>query len=254
MKRLASLTVLALAVFTMPAFAQNKEHAQANQSFASDFQTVPVMANTPGIGTTFQTYVAILNPTSSSFPVTVTLYDAAGAKHSAVITFAAGELKTYPNFLDAVFQFSGGGAVTFQSPQSTGGTHNNRIIVNAEIRTNSGRTGTTLPVLEFAGSSSRSFSPGITVDTNTRVNIGCFDQSGAANAVKATILDSTGTQTVGTTNLNLAANGWLQTSVGSIVSNGYVQFDPTDSAVCYAVVVDNTTNSGRIVPAAEYKP
>src|SRR5229473_13028 len=175
MKRLVSLAALALAVFTMPAFAQNKEHARADQSFASDFQTVPVMANTPGIGTTFQTYVAILNPTSSSFPVTVNLYDAAGVKHSVVITFAAGELKTYPNFLDAVFQFSGGGAVTFQSPQSTGGTHNNRFIVNAEIRTNTGRTGTTLPVLEFAGSGSRSFSPGITVDTNTRANIGCFD-------------------------------------------------------------------------------
>jgi hypothetical protein len=171
-----------------------------------------------------------------------------------MITLAAGEVKTYPNFLDAVFQYSGGGAVTFQSAQTTGGTHNNRFIVNAEIRTSSARTGTTLPVLEFAGSSSRSFSPGVTVDTNTRTNIGCFDQSGAANNVKATILDSTGTQTIGTVNLNLVANAWSQTSVSSIVSGGYVQFDPSGSAVCYAVVVDNTTNSGRVVPAAEYTP
>ena len=40
----------------------------------------------------------------------------------------------------------------------------------------------------------------------------------------------------------------------TIVSGGYVQFDPTDSAVCYAVVVDNATNDGRFISAAEYKP
>lgn len=254
MKRLIRLAALTVAVLAVPAFAQTREHVRANQSFASDFQTVPVMANTAGIGTSFQTYVALLNPTSSSFTVTATLYDNNGTGHTAMITLAAGEVKTYPNFLDAVFQYSGGGAVTFQSPQTTGGTHNNRFIVNAEIRTSSARTGTTLPVLEFAGSSSRSFSPGVTVDTNTRTNIGCFDQSGAANNVKATILDNTGTQSIGTVNLSLAANAWSQTAVNSIVSGGYVQFDPSGSAVCYAVVVDNTTNSGRIVPAAEYTP
>ena len=115
------------------------------------------------------------------------------------------------------------------------------------MRTAGTRYSTPIPVLEFAGSSSRSFAPGITVDSNTRTNIGCFDQSGAANSVKATILDSTGKQTIGTVTLNLAANGWGQTAVNSIVSNGNVQFDPTDSAVCYAVVVDNATNDGRFI-------
>ena len=43
-------------------------------------------------------------------------------------------------------------------------------------------------------------------------------------------------------------------AVSSIVSGGYVQFDPTDSAVCYAVVVDNATNDGRFISAAEYRP
>jgi hypothetical protein len=66
-------------------------------------------------------------------------------------------------------------------------------------------------VLEFAGTSSRSFAPGVTVDSNTRTNVGCFDQSGAANSVKATILDNTGKQTLGSVTLPLAANGWGQT-------------------------------------------
>jgi hypothetical protein len=240
------------ALITTSAFAQQRVRSLA---FASDFQTVPVVANVSGIGGNFQSYLAIFNPTSSAFSVTATLYDLNGTKRTALIPLAAGELKTYTNLLDSVFSgFSGGGAVTFTSPDTSGGTRNNRFIINTEVRTAGTRYSTAIPVLEFAGSASRSFAPGITVDSNTRTNVGCFDQSGAANSVKATILDSTGTQTIGTVTINLAANGWRQTSVNSIVTNGNVQFDPSDSAVCYAVVVDNATNDGRFISAAEYKP
>jgi hypothetical protein len=72
--------------------------------------------------------------------------------------------------------------------------------------------------------------------------------------VKATILDNTGKQVLGTVSLNLAPNAWGQTPVNTIVSGGYVQFDPAAAAVCYAVVVDNSTNDGRFVSAAEYRP
>ena len=45
-------------------------------------------------------------------PVTATLYDASGTKRTALIPLAAGELKTFTNFLDAVFSgFTGAGAV-----------------------------------------------------------------------------------------------------------------------------------------------
>jgi len=255
MRKQISLMVLTLAaVITTSAYAQPVQHAR-DLSFASDSQTVPVVANVPGQGGTFQSYLAIFNPTSSAYSVTATLFDAAGTKRTALIPLAAGELKTYTNFLDAVFNgFSGGGAVTFVSPDSTGGTRNNRFIVSTEVRTAGARFGTTIPVLEFAGTSSRSFAAGVTVDSNTRTNVGCFDQSGAANSVKATILDNTGKQTLGSVTLNLAANAWGQTAVTTIVSGGYIQFDPTDSAVCYAVVVDNATNDGRFISAAEYKP
>lgn len=253
MKRLASLLAITMAVIALPVLAQSRvPHAQG---FASDFQTVPVMGNVPGIGSTFQTYVSLFNPTSSAYSLQASLFDAAGVRHDAVITLAAGELKTYPNFLDAVFQgYVGGGAVTFRSPDTAGGTRNNRFIVDTEVRTSSTHFGTSVPALEFAGTSSRSFSPGVTVGAASRTNIGCFDQSGAVNSIKATILDSTGTQTLGTQTLTLGANAWGQTAVTTIVSNGTVQFDPTDSAVCYAVVIDNTSNDGRFVAASEYRP
>jgi hypothetical protein len=241
-----------MAVITMPAFAQSR--IPVAQGFASDFQTVPVMGNVPGIGSTYQTYVSILNPTASAFSVQASLYDAAGVKRDATISLAAGELKTFSNFLDEVFQgFKGGGAVTFKSPDSAGGTHNNRFIIDTEVRT-SGHYGTSVPALEFAGTSSRSFSPGVTVSATSRTNIGCFNQADSANSIKATVLDSTGKLTLGTVTLNLVANAWGQTAVTTIVSSGTVQFDPSDSAVCYAVVVDNSTNDGRFVQATEYKP
>jgi hypothetical protein len=256
MNKLKTLAALAAAALVaIPALAQNARRATA-QNFASDFQTVPVMANTSGVnGATFQTFVAIQNPTSAAYAVQATLYDAAGVKHDAQINLAAGELKTYTNFLSSVFQYSGGGAVTFRAPDSTGGTHNNRFVVNAEVWTNTGgRYGTPISVLEFPGTASRSFSPGITVDSGSRTNVGCFDQSGAANKVKATILDATGHLTLGSVELNLPANGWGQTALTTIVSGGTVQFDPSDSAVCYAVVIDNKTNDGRFISATEYTP
>ena len=248
MKRLICL--VALAIITIPTFAQSSRRTPRSLSFASDFQTVPVMANTIGAGgAVFETYVALLNPGPSAFPVTVSLYDAAGVKHDAIIELGAGELKTFDNFLDTVFDFTGGGAVTFRSADSS-----KRFVVSAEVWTDDGRYGTSIPALEFAGTDSPSFAPGVTVSANTRTNVGCFNQSGAPNTVTGTILDATGTLTLGTVTLNLAANAWSQTALSTIVNEGYVRFTPSDAAVCYAVVVDNFTNDGRFVSAAEYRP
>jgi hypothetical protein len=252
--RLTAIILMALALaVALTLAAQSRK--PASMTFASDDQTVAVMANTVGVGgAVFQTYVNLLNPTSERFSIEVTLYDAAGTEHDASITLGPGEQKTYTNFLDTVFHFTGGGAVTFHSAESVGGTHNNRFIVSTEIRTAGARYGTTIPALEFAGSSSRSFSPGVTVDANTRTNVGCYNESEEPNRIRATVYDSSGTQNLGSVEFNLAGDAWGQLPLSAIVTNGFVQFDPEDSAVCYAVVVDNATNDGRFISAAEYQP
>ncbi|MFP5245710.1 MAG: hypothetical protein ACLGH0_03365 [Thermoanaerobaculia bacterium] len=245
MKRMLCLAAIAL-VLAAPAFAQRAR----SQAFASDFQTIPVMGNTPGAGATFQTFVALMNPTSSAYPVEVSLYDVNGTKRTATINLAAGELKTYPNFLDAVFNgYVGGGAVTFKSPSPS-----NRFIVDVEVWTSGERYGTSIPPLEFAGTDSRSYAIGISVDSLTRTNIGCFNQTNAANTVTATVKDKSGAATISTITLNLPANAWRQAPVSSIVTDGYVVFDPSDAAVCYAVVVTNSTDDGRFIPATEFEP
>jgi hypothetical protein len=247
MKRLICLVVLA--IVAIPTFAQTARHTPRSLDFASDFQTVPVMANTTGAGgAVFRTYVALLNPGPDAILIDVSLFDAAGTKHDAVIQLAAGEIKTFDNFLDTVFEFTGGGAVTFRSADSS-----QRFVVSAEVWTDDGRYGTSIPALEFAGTDSPSFAPGVTVNAGTRTNVGCFNQSGSPNTITGAVLDGNG-MTIGTVTLNLAANAWGQTALSTIIHDGYIRFTPSDAAVCYAVVVDNFTNDGRFIPAAEFRP
>lgn len=252
-KTLITLTALLLAA---PLFAQSTRRGTTMDSFASDFHTIPVAGNVVGVGgARFQTKVSLLNPTSSTIPVQATLYDTTGTAHLAVLSLAPGGVKTFENFLGDVFNgYTGGGAVTLEAAGTAGGTHNNRFIVDAESYTTGTRYGTVIPVLEFPGSSSRSFAPGVTVDSNTRTNVGCFNQGTTTNTITATVHDATGQTTAGTVTLVLPPNAWGQTAVTSTVSDGSVQFDPTDNAVCYAVIVQNATNDAHLVMASEYQP
>src|SRR5687768_17110890 len=160
MKRLILLFALAL-----PAFSAARVRPL---DFASDFQTLPVVANVTGVGNArFISYVALLNPTSTAFPVDATLYEPSGNTRSATITLAAGEQKSYVNFLETAFGYSGGGAVTFRSANPA-----RRFIVTSEVRTGAdGAYTTPVPPLEFAGTNSRSYATGISVDATWRTNI-----------------------------------------------------------------------------------
>ncbi len=243
------------AALTLTAFSAVAQPHLVPLSFASDFQTVPVMGNTPGANNSrFQTYVSILNPTSSAFVVDVVFYEASGVAHNATISLNPGQLKTYANFLEEVFAFTGGGGATFRASDSAGGQRNNRFILDVEVYTTGTRYSTSVPTVEFPGTNSPAYSAGITVDSTARTNIGCFNRSGVANAIKATVYNQSGTTAVGTFTLNLAANGWGQTPITSAVTEGYVKFEPAEAAACYAVVVNNVTNDGKFVSAADYSP
>lgn len=242
MKRLT--TFLALTLAALPGLAQPRVRAH---NFASDFQTLPVVANVTGRGNAkFESYVALMNPTAAAFPVEVTLYDANGGAHEATISLGAHELKTFINFPQEVFDYAGGGAAIFRSPDPA-----NRFILSSEVRT--GAYTTSVPSLEFPGSTSPAFSPGVIVDANWRTNIGCFNQSEAANTIGVTILDANGA-TAGTSSMTLPARAWGQRPVSTVIGDGVVRFEPSEAAVCYAVVVSNTTNDGRFISATEYLP
>lgn len=244
MKKLIAL--IACAAIALPLAAQRRVRTT---NFASDFQTVPVMANVTGVGgVRFHSYVALLNPTAAAYPVEVTLYDANGTSHEATIQLAAHELKTFDNFLEEVFHLSGGGAVTFATANAS-----RRFIVGTEVRTTPGGYSTMVPPLEFAASSSHAFAAGVTVSSTSRTNIGCFNESGSANAIRATVFDRAGLQ-AGVVTMNLAPHAWVQAPVTTVVSDGFIRFEPSAAASCYAVVVNNATSDGRYIAATEYQP
>ena len=231
-----------LAIFALPALAQPS-------SDASDMQIVPVMGNTPGAGASFMTYVAILNPTSTAFPIDITLHNPAGTKRTETITLAPREVKFYANFLNEMFNgYVGGGAVTFKSHDPS-----HRFLVETEVWTEGERYGTSIPALHSAGTNSPSIATGISVYSETRSNVGCFNQSAVPNRIQGTVYSSRG-MVRSTVVLDLPANGWGQTSVNGVLTEGYVVFEPQEAAVCYAVVVSNRTNDGRFVLAKEYVP
>ena len=241
MKRL--IVLLTLTMLAVPMFARRVKI----QNFASDFQTLPVVANVTGIGNAkYESYVALMNPTSRTFPVEVTLYDANGGEHEATLSLGPGELKTYTNFLQSVFDYAGGGAATFRAPDPS-----DRFILSSEVRT--GGYTTSVPALEFFGSNSPAFSPGVIVNANWRTNVGCFNQSESMNAITVRVLDANGAL-VGTQMMHLAGDAWGQMPIASVVGDGVVEFRPSEAAVCYAVVVSNTTNDGRFISATEYLP
>jgi hypothetical protein len=167
----------------------------------------------------------------------VTLYDGNGTVTAATISPGAGELKTYTNFLQSVFNYAGGGHV----PQSRS---EQPLILSSEVR--NGTYTTTVPALDFPGSTSPAFSPGAIVDSGWRTNVGCFNQSDVANGISVDVLDENGA-VIGTADMHLAPHAWGQRPVTTVVSDGVVRFEPAEAAWCYAVVVSNATNDGRFI-------
>jgi hypothetical protein len=252
-KTLTIALAAAAALVSAQAFAAN---TATPLNFTSDSQVVPTMANVAGQnGAMFQTHISIMNPTNNAFAVTVSFYDGEGMKRSADINLKPGELKVYENFLDSIFKYTGAGAARFTAAETSGGGHNNRFVVSAEVWTPSaaGRFGTTVPVEEFAASSASSFAAGVTVGATSRTNVGCFNQASAQNVIQANVFDGTGKKQ-DTVDLTLPANAWGQKGVNVSVTGGYVEFVKSDAALCWAVVVDNASNDGRFVQAAEYTP
>jgi hypothetical protein len=231
-----------------------------NIATASPVITVPVMANVPGAfgGLFFKTKVVLFNPTIFSFPVEVSLYGTNGFISKTTINLAAGQIKNYENFLADVFSYSGAGTVNFDSLSLPGGNLNLDFLVSAEVYTENekGRFKTVVtsgPPLDPISPTANAFSTGITVDSDTRTNLGCFNTSFSTNVIGADLYDSS-SRLVTTINLTVGGGSWIQGPLPNAVSGGYIRWRVAGSAYCYAVVVNNTSNDGTFVPAVNYLP
>lgn len=254
MKRPIILLVLALA--STQAFSRDLGPSRNALEFTSTYAVVPVMANLQGVtGSFFKTRVALMNPTAATYPIEVSLFGASGFVSKTTIIMAAGQMRSYDNFLEAVFSFTGAGTVKFESQRIAGGSSDFQFLVNSEVWTTSanGRYGTSVPTSLSEPSNSDAYSAGIKIDANTRSNIGCFNDSSLSSVVEAAVFDSSN-NLVTTIMLTLDPNSWKQVPIPNTVPSGYVRFRPSQPAFCYAVVVDNTTNDGNFIQAAEFVP
>ena len=103
------------------------------------------------------------------------------------------------------------------------------------------------------GPSREAYSPGISVSTSARSNIGCFNDSTSSQTVQARLYAASGSL-IRTYSLNLPGNGWSQIGISDAVFGGYILWQPQASCYCYAVVVDNASNDGTFINATKYVP
>jgi hypothetical protein len=256
MKSLLAVSLSLLLATTVLAAERNLPR---NALSAFPTVVIPVMANNPGVipGTLFKTKVAIINPTQLAYPIQVTLYNANGQAGQATINMTAKQIRNYDNFLEQIFAYSGAGSVVFNSGAGVpGGSALNDFIVSAEVFTDSpsGKYKTVVTsgaLLDAISNLSEAYSLGITVDGNTRTNVGAYNDSDSANVIEADVYDASGSL-LNTVALTLGPRGWGQTAVSTNVTNGFIRWRAANLAYCYAVVVDNRSNDGTFVPAAEY--
>jgi len=251
--------VLVFLFLLTPAYSAELTPPTAQISAASTQITVPTMANTPGaLGGIFKTKLVLFNPSTFTYPIHVTLYGVNGLVDQKTIGMSAGQIRNYENFLEEVFAFSGAGAVNFDSLTIPGGSPNYRFLVNSEVYIDgpSGRFKTVVMTgtpLDPVSPGVNAYSTGITQDSSNRVNIGCFNASSLANIIVAEVYDSSN-QIIKTVSITLSGGSWGQVPLGTSVTGGYISWKPSTIAYCYAVVVNNTSNDGSFIPAANYNP
>ena len=153
---------------------------------------------------------------------------------------------------------TGAGTVNFDSLSLPGGNANFKFLVSAEVYIDSqnGRFKTVVstgPPLDSVSPTATAYSMGITVDADNRTNLGCFNTSFNTNVIIADVYDSS--NRLVTTSL-IDCRRWQldPSSLPNSVSGGYIRWRPVIAAYCYAVVVNNTSNDGTFVPAANYVP
>jgi hypothetical protein len=223
---------------------------------ASTTWVIPSASNSSGAyGAYFKTHLILFNPTTLSYNVNASLYNELGPVRTVVLPVTSLQNASWDDFLGTVFNYTGAGTLILDS--STGGNTSAVFLVTAEVysdSTSGGRYKTVVAsgsAIDPISSSNPAYNIGISVNSTTRTNIGCFNTQTISVTVAADILNSDGT-VLQTINLTLPPRSWTQVSLTTTVDNGIVAWHPNGTIYAYAVVVDNTSNDGSYFVAAEY--
>jgi|KBSSwiStaDraftv2_1062776.scaffolds.fasta_scaffold00008_85 hypothetical protein len=250
MKRTSTVLALSLLVLVAPqVLASSPEPLVASLSRI----VIPTSANLAGAqGAQFTTRLSILNVTDRAYNVGVIHYGNDGNTRTATISLGPRQIRNYENFLQELFSFSGAGAAAFASLDDQ-----DQFMVIAEVVNDvgNGKFKTVVAsgaVIEESYPELDNLSLGINVDTNNRTNLGIFNDSNETNNVFADAFNSSGVLVATVAFENVPPRGWQQKSLGSNVSGGFIKWRVSGPHIyAWAVVVDNRSNDGTFLPAAD---
>jgi hypothetical protein len=218
----------------------------------------PSSANVLGRNDAFyKTNMKLLNLNSQEITISAGLMTPSGAVGAKTIALAANSYKTYENFLQEVFGYTGGaGIALFDSASQP-------FVAVAEVYTESsaGRFSTPLVGLNssdavvVAASGATSVAAGLRVTPSTRANFGCSNLDPVPATVRVGFSAITnGVKATTSTDLTLGPSQWAQFAVPIPGDEIFAFFSVTSGGgplgvYCYGVNVDNVSNDGTLIPA-----
>ncbi len=265
MKRAVVLGACALGLLgALPAGGLAAEPvSRAPQGLLAARYVFPSSANTVGLyGAAFRTRMVLTNPTGSKITLSAVLSTDKGSGGVRSIVLEAWETRIFENFLQDVFQFSGGGGFSLAESSNS-----RSFFAVGEVWTekDGARYGTPLVGMSIEdrivntsiGETGISLATGLGVDAANRANFGCanFDASPVdvrADFYVGTIADRS--SPAKSVTFTLPANGWAQSAVPLAGGRILVLFTQLSSGggsgtYCYGVNVNNLSNDGTSIPA-----
>ena len=259
--RVARTAVACLALLLYGSSIELGESPQRHAILTSARLLIPTAANNPGqFGAVFRTKVSIVNVTNRTYTIYATLYRNGGGTIVRQIAMGSRQARNYDNFLQDVFSYSGAAGIELDAVLAPpGGSDLNQFVVFAEVYTDSAN-GVYKTVVNISDSSDGlsltdpSITPGISVDGDSRTNIGCLNTSTTQAIVNVDVYSSTG-GLLTTYFLTVPASGWAQGGVIQTVSGGYLvwRLQSGVSPNCFAVVVDNRSNDGSFIEPSRFE-
>ncbi len=215
-------------------------------------------ANVAGLGGAFyKTNMTLLNPDSKDISISAGLMTPSGATAWKTITLGANSYRTYENFLQEAFGYTGGAGIALFTDASQ------HFVAVAEVYTESaaGRYSTPLAglngtdALAVSAGGATSIVAGLRASPETRANFGCSNLDPVPVTVRIDFSAMTGGAAMtARADLMMGPSQWWQQPVPLQGKDIFAFFTVTSGGgprgvYCYGVNVDNASNDGTVIPA-----